>query len=63
MLVLFMKHQSLLSNSCTVLGGNGGRGGDVILECSPAVWDFSCLQHHVVCGNLFYPNFTEQETA
>nr|GLL25102.1 probable GTP-binding protein OBGM, mitochondrial [Ipomoea trifida] len=22
-------------------GGNGGRGGDVILECSPAVWDFS----------------------
>lgn len=30
-------------------GGNGGRGGDVILECSPAIWDFSCLQHHVVC--------------
>ncbi|KAK6935866.1 GTP1/OBG domain [Dillenia turbinata] len=28
-------------------GGNGGRGGDVILECSPAVWDFSSLQHHV----------------
>lgn len=38
----------------TVDGGNGGRGGDVILECSPAVWDFSSLQHHVVyvvgCG-------------
>ncbi|KAB1226014.1 putative GTP-binding protein OBGM, mitochondrial [Morella rubra] len=28
-------------------GGNGGRGGDVILECSPTVWDFSCLQHHI----------------
>ncbi|KAH7672744.1 P-loop containing nucleoside triphosphate hydrolase protein [Dioscorea alata] len=28
-------------------GGNGGRGGDVILECSPAVWDFSNLQHHL----------------
>ncbi|KAF9595408.1 hypothetical protein IFM89_000326 [Coptis chinensis] len=28
-------------------GGNGGRGGDVILECSPAVWDFRGLQHHV----------------
>ncbi|PON99572.1 Uroporphyrinogen decarboxylase [Trema orientale] len=28
-------------------GGNGGRGGDVILECSPSVWDFSSLQHHV----------------
>ncbi|KAJ4964364.1 hypothetical protein NE237_024303 [Protea cynaroides] len=28
-------------------GGNGGRGGDVILECSAAVWDFSNLQHHV----------------
>ncbi|CAH9084031.1 unnamed protein product [Cuscuta epithymum] len=28
-------------------GGNGGRGGDVILECSPAVWDFSSLQHHI----------------
>ncbi|XP_010253176.1 PREDICTED: probable GTP-binding protein OBGM, mitochondrial isoform X2 [Nelumbo nucifera] len=27
-------------------GGNGGRGGDVILECSSAVWDFSSLQHH-----------------
>lgn len=28
-------------------GGNGGRGGDVILECSPSVWDFSGLQRHV----------------
>jgi hypothetical protein len=31
------------------LGGNGGRGGDVFLECSHSVWDFSGLQHHVVC--------------
>ncbi|KAK7280893.1 hypothetical protein RIF29_08451 [Crotalaria pallida] len=29
-------------------GGNGGRGGDVILECSPRVWDFSGLQHHII---------------
>ncbi|KAJ8765288.1 hypothetical protein K2173_011985 [Erythroxylum novogranatense] len=29
-------------------GGNGGRGGDVILECSPAVWDLSSLQPHVI---------------
>ncbi|RWR93586.1 putative GTP-binding protein OBGM, mitochondrial [Cinnamomum micranthum f. kanehirae] len=28
-------------------GGNGGRGGDVILECSVAVWDLSNLQHHL----------------
>ncbi|KAF5744608.1 GTP-binding protein Obg/CgtA putative isoform 2 [Tripterygium wilfordii] len=28
-------------------GGNGGRGGDVILECSSAVWDFSGLHYHV----------------
>lgn len=28
-------------------GGNGGRGGDVILECSAAVWDFGNLQHHL----------------
>lgn len=28
-------------------GGSGGRGGDVILECSSAVWDFSNLQHHL----------------
>ncbi|KAA8543882.1 hypothetical protein F0562_021941 [Nyssa sinensis] len=28
-------------------GGNGGRGGNVILECSPTVWDFSSLQHHI----------------
>ncbi|MCL7042067.1 hypothetical protein MKW94_002519 [Papaver nudicaule] len=26
-------------------GGSGGRGGDVILECSPNVWDFRNLQH------------------
>ncbi|GLT26429.1 hypothetical protein SLA2020_014950 [Shorea laevis] len=31
-------------------GGNGGRGGDVILECSTAVWDFSALRHHVNAG-------------
>ncbi|XP_015874098.3 probable GTP-binding protein OBGM, mitochondrial isoform X1 [Ziziphus jujuba] len=30
----------------STIGGNGGRGGDVILECSPTVWDFSGLQHH-----------------
>ncbi|XP_012569718.1 probable GTP-binding protein OBGM, mitochondrial isoform X2 [Cicer arietinum] len=29
-------------------GGGGGRGGDVILECSPRVWDFSGLQRHLV---------------
>ncbi|KAK1286514.1 hypothetical protein QJS10_CPB20g01040 [Acorus calamus] len=28
-------------------GGNGGRGGDVILECSSDIWDFSSLQHHL----------------
>ncbi|CAK9316446.1 unnamed protein product [Citrullus colocynthis] len=28
-------------------GGNGGRGGDVILECSTALWDFSSLKHHI----------------
>lgn len=28
-------------------GGNGGRGGDVYLECSAALWDFSNLQHHL----------------
>ena len=33
------------------VGGNGGRGGDVILECSSAVWDFSGLQHQ----NVFNP--------
>jgi hypothetical protein len=30
-------------------GGNGGKGGDVILECSRSIWDFSGLQHHMVC--------------
>ncbi|KMT09486.1 hypothetical protein BVRB_6g129560 [Beta vulgaris subsp. vulgaris] len=29
-------------------GGNGGRGGDVILQCTSAVWDFRGLQHHIV---------------
>ncbi|WVZ08355.1 hypothetical protein V8G54_021701, partial [Vigna mungo] len=29
-------------------GGNGGRGGDVILECSSTVWDFSGLQRHLI---------------
>ncbi|XP_014497329.1 probable GTP-binding protein OBGM, mitochondrial isoform X1 [Vigna radiata var. radiata] len=29
-------------------GGNGGKGGDVILECSPRVWDFSGLQRHLI---------------
>ncbi|KAK1394544.1 putative GTP-binding protein OBGM, mitochondrial [Heracleum sosnowskyi] len=28
-------------------GANGGRGGDVILECSPSLWDFSSLKHHI----------------
>ncbi|CAA7389687.1 unnamed protein product [Spirodela intermedia] len=28
-------------------GGNGGRGGDVVLESSASVWDFSNLQHHL----------------
>lgn len=36
------------------VGGSGGRGGDVILECSPRVWDFSGLQHHLVCTYIFY---------
>ncbi|CAK7331552.1 unnamed protein product [Dovyalis caffra] len=31
-------------------GGNGGRGGDVILECSSAVWDFSSLQPHIIAA-------------
>lgn len=31
-------------------GGNGGKGGDVILECSPTIWDFSGLQHHVAAN-------------
>ncbi|GAB2235039.1 hypothetical protein Droror1_Dr00004316 [Drosera rotundifolia] len=28
-------------------GGNGGRGGDVILQCSSAMWDFRGIQHHI----------------
>ncbi|KAG5069506.1 hypothetical protein AAZX31_01G135500 [Glycine max] len=41
-------------NGCSSLrkgrpdGGNGGRGGDVILECSHRVWDFSGLQRHLI---------------
>ncbi|XP_040992542.1 probable GTP-binding protein OBGM, mitochondrial [Juglans microcarpa x Juglans regia] len=31
-------------------GGSGGRGGDVILESSPTVWDFSGLQHHITAN-------------
>ncbi|XP_021716149.1 probable GTP-binding protein OBGM, mitochondrial [Chenopodium quinoa] len=31
-------------------GGNGGRGGDVILQCTSAVWDFRGLQHHITGG-------------
>lgn len=43
----------VLSVFGTNVGGNGGKGGDVILECSPTVWDFSGLQHHVVCNYPF----------
>lgn len=32
-------------------GGSGGVGGDVILECSRRVWDFSGLQRHLIAGN------------
>lgn len=41
-------------NGCSSLrkgrpdGGNGGRGGDVILECSTRVWDLSGLQRHLI---------------
>ncbi|KAG5070053.1 hypothetical protein JHK85_002430 [Glycine max] len=41
-------------NGCSSLrkgrpyGGNGGRGGDIILECSHRVWDFSGLQRHLI---------------
>lgn len=45
---VFLSIQVSRNNSGSIVGGNGGRGGDVILECSPAVWDFSSLQHHVV---------------
>lgn len=40
----------------TNVGGNGGRGGDVILECSPSVWDFRSLQHHLVCYSHLFVN-------
>lgn len=52
----FKPTQELLSADASFeieIGGNGGRGGDVILECSAAVWDFSNLQHHLVCS-FFY---------
>ncbi|KNA12184.1 hypothetical protein SOVF_128160 [Spinacia oleracea] len=32
-------------------GGNGGKGGDVILRCTSAVWDFRGLQHHTNGGS------------
>jgi hypothetical protein len=35
-------------------GGNGGKGGDVILECSRSIWDFSGLQHHMVCLQKYH---------
>uniref|UniRef100_A0A0R0LKC4 OBG-type G domain-containing protein n=1 Tax=Glycine max TaxID=3847 RepID=A0A0R0LKC4_SOYBN len=44
-------------NGCSSLrkgrpyGGNGGRGGDIILECSHRVWDFSGLQRHLLIGS------------
>ncbi|XP_056695447.1 probable GTP-binding protein OBGM, mitochondrial isoform X2 [Spinacia oleracea] len=33
-----------------LIGGNGGKGGDVILQCTSAVWDFRGLQHHTNGG-------------
>ena len=45
----------------TNVGGNGGKGGDVILECSPTIWDLSGLQHHVVSNYLF--DLPEQNIA
>lgn len=36
------------------VGGGGGIGGDVILECSRRVWDFSGLKRHLVCTYIFY---------
>ncbi|KAJ0900479.1 putative GTP1/OBG domain-containing protein [Helianthus annuus] len=29
------------------IGGHGGRGGDVILECFRTIWDLSSLQNHI----------------
>lgn len=48
-----MRLLPFLSVFGTNKGGSGGRGGDVILECSPTVWDFSGLQHHIVCNSTF----------
>lgn len=45
------------------VGGNGGRGGDVILECSPSVWDFSGLQNHVVCDFFLFLFFLNNIVA
>lgn len=45
----------LRSSICGIfVGGNGGRGGDVILECSPTVWDFRGLQNHIVCNPFIF---------
>lgn len=60
---LFNFGQSLLFSCCIYIlnasflidaGGDGGRGGDVILECSTALWDFSSLNHHIVRQTLLY---------
>lgn len=45
--LILVDKQSLFIPNFT--GGNGGRGGDVILQCTSAVWDFRGLQHHIVC--------------
>ncbi|KAI3981215.1 hypothetical protein MKX01_041354 [Papaver californicum] len=44
-------------------GGSGGRGGDVILECSPKVWDFRNLQHHASMCKTSCTSSTEFQTA
>ncbi|KAI3993925.1 hypothetical protein MKX01_002938 [Papaver californicum] len=38
--------RSLAERQGTPDGGSGGRGGDMIIECSPKVRDFRNLQHH-----------------
>ncbi|XP_071719671.1 probable GTP-binding protein OBGM, mitochondrial [Rutidosis leptorrhynchoides] len=43
----FSFHRSRHDRRGKADGGNGGRGGDVILECSQTVWDLSSLQHHI----------------
>jgi hypothetical protein len=42
------------------VGGSGGVGGDVILECSRTVWDFSGLQRHLVCTYIFYQIYVKK---